>query len=243
MTDQNAQFDASVTELLRRAQAEDRFADGEKESSNGTMHEAGDVVQAPSVEAEPVQTVRSGEEVAPPSGTESTGAAFHSDVDPPPSTSAPRNLVGPCTRCGHIWPSDLPTPPRCCPQCHSAYWDRPRKFRAPYLDQLPVKPAAMRKSERAKWRFQYSLRRRLQQARTEWGEATTFTVFYGALDPSYRRRIAEMYRAESEGSTAPVGMIEVPRHAPPPQPAAPPRPSESDRGFVIPPPPGMEERR
>ncbi len=33
-----------------------------------------------------------------------------------------------CTRCLYEWvPRDVDRPPRICPKCKSAYWDRPRR--------------------------------------------------------------------------------------------------------------------
>ncbi len=33
-----------------------------------------------------------------------------------------------CTRCLYEWvPRDVDRPPRICPKCKSAYWDRPRQ--------------------------------------------------------------------------------------------------------------------
>ncbi len=38
-------------------------------------------------------------------------------------------LTGCRCRCGHEWlPRDKDEPPRVCPKCKSANWDRPKKF-------------------------------------------------------------------------------------------------------------------
>lgn len=34
-----------------------------------------------------------------------------------------------CLRCGHEWNLLTATEPKCCPKCHSAYWNTPRKER------------------------------------------------------------------------------------------------------------------
>ena len=32
-----------------------------------------------------------------------------------------------CNRCGHKWLPRKDEHPRVCPQCHSAYWDKPKR--------------------------------------------------------------------------------------------------------------------
>jgi len=49
---------------------------------------------------------------------------------------------GPCSRCGYgPWDSYRAHPPRCCPKCHSAYWDTPPRKSYARTPQDPPNPA------------------------------------------------------------------------------------------------------
>lgn len=173
-----------------------------------------------------------------------------STTDVPAPTLPAR--VGPCTRCGHEW-KPLVASPRNCPQCHSSYWDRARTH--PPSDRaksIITRSDPRWKDERRRLANESRLARALLRYQEQYGEAAFISLLdRRILTRAMRSRLSDLWlmllerEKSKDKDSIPIVVMPgedlakrlMPITAPPK------RVIRKQPEWVIPPPPGFEDKQ